>query len=86
MHYAANAARFLGSPQLSDTLALLFATPSVDFNIQDVDGNTPVHYAAQCCKYHPKTCEYVFPNLSKKLRKMDLISQNKMERAILFCN
>jgi len=66
LHYVANAARFLGSPALSQTLTLLLTAPERNFNIQDDNGNTPMHYAALCCKHHPKTGEYVFPAFIKE--------------------
>jgi ankyrin repeat protein len=65
LHHAATIGCIMGSNSASLIHYLLFTAPGIDFNIQDKNGNTPVHIAALYSEDRV-TCKYIFPNYVKR--------------------
>ncbi|MCF6776791.1 ankyrin repeat domain-containing protein [Thiotrichales bacterium 19X7-9] len=84
LHHAAKIGRTLGSNSASLILDQLFNSPYADFNIQDKDGNTPLHIAAYASNERV-TCRFVFPNFVEEAikRNVDLNKLNNAGQAII---
>ncbi len=84
LHHAARIGHDMDSMGASLIHYLLFNSPHINFNLEDQNGNTPLHVAALNCN-EPTTCKYVFPNLLKTafIAEFDFKTLNKQGQTIL---
>lgn len=65
LHHVARMGCLMGTSNALKILEVLFSLSNINFNIKDINGNTPLHLAALYCSDRV-TCKCVFPALIKK--------------------